>query len=243
MNPVLLKHLSQHFFSDYIIPYSGLIDELRVANKSNKEYEPSTEKMSHFSDIVNVTLFHTKYNSFIKNYEITGVDLAQFINDTILNFRERVVQIESLFDDNENKIKEYIWMVSFLHTYQTTEIIKYLEYELKKLSESGVENLDDAIIRLVAKPKYTWDNKTELSQLIHVLFKSNRIKKDGNPIQKKELSQLTAEFFNINSFEPSDYINKSAKSYKSSTDGKTFISELNQIMTSYIKEINIKEGK
>jgi len=241
MNPILLKHLIHEFFSEYRHLYSDFIQELKIPRKDNHADEPKNEKIRLFQKQVKLKYFHEKFAAIARESEFSHADLVEFIKDSLLFFRENINYIESIFDSNRNLIEDNSF-IAFQHTYNTNEIIKYLEFELTKIKESGLLTKDELMKSSIIKPKYSWENKTELSELIHVLYKSNRIKKDGLSIQKKELTQLLIDFFDLNDFEPSDLANKSAKTFKKGADGKTFINELNEIMNSYVKVINDKES-
>lgn len=89
----------------------------------------------------------------------------------------------------------------------------------------------------------SWENQTELSELIYVLFHSKRVLKNGKPIEIKDLTELFNKTFNTNIKTPTDLVNKSVKSYKKSIDGKTFISELNTILEVYKKQTLDKDSK
>ncbi len=205
---------------------------------------------------------HIKFITSDKNYNVYKLneEWIKLCNESKFSDKDRFYAIKYLMtflielkptleykiqlkDLEENKNSRSSWFIfddnlsyKFIFDYFKSELLEYSDDGVKKNStiDTTVKSLNFDI---------SWENQTELSELIYVLFHSKRVLKNGKPIQQKDLTELLNKTFNTSIKEPTDLLKKSIPSYKKSIDGKTFISELNSILEVYKKKTLDKDSK
>jgi hypothetical protein len=173
-------------------------------------------------------------NSLNRNWIKFCTDNNFNANDT--NYA--ILYILSYLDDIENELEDKT--AEYVEKYDTKDIFikglsllidsnydlfkDYFHNEKIRIFENNNQsnNANPEPIQQQIKNDISWDNQTELSELIYVLFHSKRVLKNGKPIQQKELTELLNQ--------------KSMKSYKKDRLGKTFMSELNSLLEKYKTE-------
>lgn len=236
MNPILLRDLISDFCFEYSVFYSNKIAS--ITNTQSLNYSKKERSLNEEAD--NIKYFHKKYLKFIKENQLTNAEIDLFIEDVLRSFKDIEVRLSDAYESIKKKGDSWFVVIS---VQPTTKIILYLELELDKIRKTGLLTTNEFAESKKVNSGYSWENKTELSELIHVLYKSERIKKNGVAIEKQELTRLFQDLFRFNKFNPIDLLNKSVKSYKKGDDGKSFINELNEYMKDYIKSIKEKERK
>ncbi len=113
----------------------------------------------------------------------TELIVKNYIADKLTHF-----PVFTPFDD---QLIEGRWRVESEKT--KIQLQHVLDWVAKKRGESTISNHKK---NAGYSMKITWDDKTDLCELVYVLYKSNKIKKDGNPISQKELAELFSSIFN-----------------------------------------------
>ena len=216
-----------------------------------------------FFDIINENIKQTetlriKLNVLFEKEKFTENQIVYFYgnlcNLLVSNYGSRFNETSEsfLFQRNVfiNLVTEYIkYKVDFRHTNKITiEFAKYTHSFAELLARfDDIPFTRDNELNLkseeVLNNVISWENQTELSELIYVLFHSKKVLKNGKPIQQKDLTELLNKTFNTNIKEPTDLLKKSMTSNKVVYDGKTFISELNSILEVYKKKTLDKDSK
>lgn len=182
------------------------------------------------------------YN-FTQSNKLSDSDIIYSINYFLKNFShiERTLKktVEKLKVENKEKIfrGDFRFDSSNLNSYKN-----FFISELDNLTNTKFKETESN--EVIIKPTdngISWENKTELCQLILVLARSKKIFKNGKPILQKDLIDLFSKTFNIEKLNFHDLVMGSVKTNKVTYDGKTFISELNKLMNDYRTEILDKE--
>lgn len=251
MNPVLFKTKTRTFSDKFRPTYSHVLRKLEVAIVDSADDDFWTndgifDSIGYFP----IEGFANAFETFLTENNLLKEEKIEFIRESQRRFKEWGVVLDSKHEKlngggTEDQFWTYLKGSAGINT-----IVKFLEHELTSLSGSSIKltnstkgDLDEGHNdenEIGNTGSITWVNKTELSELIYVLYHSKRILKNGIPIQQKELTALFNEIFNTDLKEPSDLLNKSVATFKRGEDGKTFINELNTLLEEYH---NKKRGK
>lgn len=246
MNRVFLK---QKIESEILSGFKSVIDEFIISYKI-------PEIVGHDETGYPV------YNDFVHSRSYLDQNLVLFFNERI----EKLQQIKDFESDDylfalsiiKECVNKYLLLLTELGEFNPDNIAKpfekedyilmftncidfFEEEEKKELNRQKFEVSKNEIVLNNINSKIEWDNKTEISELIYVLFHSKRIKKNGVPIEQRELTEIFCKLFNTKIKTPTDYLNKSAKTYKKNTDGNTLMNELKGYIDAYNKSVIDKE--
>ncbi len=84
---------------------------------------------------------------------------------------------------------------------------------------------------------FTWDDKTEICEMIQALYLSKRIYMDGKPTTKKALKEVFEKLFNTDLTHIDSLLNAKAQSAKQSIDKEHFMEELSQRNAEHFQSI------
>lgn len=244
MNPVLLKIKIIDFMKLFRKDFSYI---LMLFNDDKDQYGSEFWELDeHFKNhsFLPIVNFHKLFKDFIIENELTLSEKEFFIRECTRTFKEKILIIDSAYEKfNENSEDEECYFFQYLTCKRCAEVlIEFLDYEIKQVEQGILPNSDKKEL-FRTEFQLEWNNKTEISELIYALYHSKRIKVNGRPIEQKELTKVFNKLFSIEIEKPIDLLNKSVKTYKKGTDGKTFLSELNSIVVSYISQVREKETK
>lgn len=105
-----------------------------------------------------------------------------------------------------------------------TESIRMYEDFLNRLRSSLSNYFSDGAVPSIF-PSLTWTKKSDLSELIYCLAKSERIRQDGKPVSQEELIKVFSNLFNVDLTNHHKLLDNRSRTQKRE-DGTSFISEL-----------------
>lgn len=182
------------------------------------------------------------YN-FTQSNKLSDSDIIYSINYFLKDFRHIEHTLKKTVEKLKVENKEKIFRGDFRFDSSNLNLFKnFFISELDNLTNTKFKETESN--EVIIKPTdngISWENKTELCQLILVLARSKKIFKNGKPILQKDLIDLFSKTFNIEKLNFHDLVMGSVKTNKVTYDGKTFISELNKLMNDYRTEILDKE--
>jgi hypothetical protein len=254
MNPILFKNKVDRFCAELDVVYFWEFDAFREFETWRKEHFNLKERS------LDTDILDSSTRGFLKNNSLT-LDEKKLFYDMVQKYIQRylnmVLQLKPVIDV---KFGDSIYSLLMSFKKRINDCVSYIEYEIEQikaeheidiklekvnsqLEENGAKLLksleDEYMFASVSGEMNTeikglsWKNKTELSELIFVLFHSKRVLKNGLPIQKRELTQIFNKLFNTDIKEPSDLLGKTTRTYKRGDDGQTFIKELNSYLEEY----------
>ena len=91
---------------------------------------------------------------------------------------------------------------------------------------------------MVTASPLSWDNRTELSELIQALYMSKRILVNGKPANKKEIIEHFEHLFNVDLSNQKDLYRRFTQTYKVAEDGECFTGELHELIRKDVEERN-----
>lgn len=240
MNPILF----QKKVIDFMAPFYKDFDYVMMLMRDDKE-EYSNEFMElheYFqqNSFLSVIDFSDNLKRFLKENELTESENELFVNECRRTLKGMIINIDSAYERYTSEGRGFC--IEHALCKKNAEIlIEFLDYEIKHIEEkqgfkNGIVKDSDSI-----NFPLEWSNKTELSELIFVLFHSKRVLKDGLPIQQKDLTSIFNKLFNTDIKEPSDLLGKTARTYKRGDDGQTFIKELNGYLEKYHDKKRVKQ--
>lgn len=247
MNKELLKNKINNFFGD--IEYQ-FIEKCETRFKKFVEYDSETgSPMSNdwLCDYtaIGVDFFDSAINKFYFSLGDLSIDERLFIYNectmALNDFKVRIEKIELEVFEFAPPYAEKIDKVEMLNGLK--DCIKYCEEGIRDIFQQKEPMKEMEQYSNSINSQMQWDQKTEISELIYVLYHSKRIKVNGIPIEQKDLTEIFCKLFNTDIKTPTDLLNKTAKTFKKGEDGKTFISELNSILNDYIDKIRDKDSK
>lgn len=192
---------------------------------------------------ISMVQFNENWKGFCQSNNLSNKDVFYAISYVLEKFPlliERLHHAICSLEQEVSKRNDFSFLInSNCHSFRD-----FFKSELEVYSiDTSDKSKNISEIPLKSNTEISWENQTELSELIYVIFHSKRILKNGKPIQQKELTNLFNQTFNTDIKEPIDLVNKSVKTYKKNKDGKTFISELNSLLEEYKKKTLDKESK
>lgn len=220
MNKILLNrsiknHLSEwenqrlDFFDRYLKSDIEVLDLIDNEDYDlNSEYEDYIFCPIHYSKVIDniqtflMRLFYLENPHLDKlpddindRYKVEKIDYVTQLQELFKNYISKFKDVE--FKNSDKRLEEknhylkiyldnLILSENYLDEEKTnlTAQIKLLETE--KVNMSEIEN----------KSLLSWENKTELTELIQALFLSKAIKKEGKEIQQNELIEIFSNLFN-----------------------------------------------
>lgn len=232
MNPILFKKK----VIDFMAPFYKDFDYVMMLMRDDKEkYSDEFMELHEYfqkNSFLSVIDFSNNLKGFLKENELTEVENELFVNECRRTFKGLIINIDSAYERYTSEGGGFC--IEHALCKRNAEIlIEFLDYEIKHIEgkpgfKNGiVKGSDDLGLPL------EWSNKTEISELIFVLFHSQRIKVNGRPIEQKELTKVFSKLFNTDIKEPSDLLGKTTRTYKRGDDGQTFIKELNSYLEDY----------
>lgn len=240
MNKELLKISINKFKYDLFNYFDSELDLYFSKDVSDKEYFDF-----EFSDKkINTIKLDKMWVDLCKDNQWDKADRIFVLQKLLIEFNYETVLFENKINKKISDINNNNRRSHFLPEYNTSFYLSknYFKAELEEIDKVKVSDEKPEIHHNINN-EISWENQTELSELIYVLFHSKKVLKNGKPIQQKDLTELLNKTFNTNIKEPTDLLKKSMTSNKVVYDGKTFISELNSILEVYKKKTLDKDSK
>jgi hypothetical protein len=237
MNPVLLKgYISNFCHTLEHDTFSWHFDNLKKRNFV--EYNPIGVQ-----ERIDFYMLHDRINNFNENLTLEPRESLLFLNEILKTITGWLRLINDIEGVQGCEFMGDIFDSTYIIIENIENCIKFLQYEIEE-TEKSLNHTPISRDGLNKNSSYRleWGNKTEISELIYVLFHSQRIKVNGQPIEQKELAKVFSELFNTEIEKPIDLLNKSVKTFKKGEHGKTFLSELNSILDGYIDKVREKEN-
>jgi len=202
----------------------------------NKQLDAKKKYHSEVLEILTPLSFEDKIKWFLENYDENRNNLLEYelTDENFLCFAIAEQKREDRFESYEHAIlveTEFIKRLIYgyengepgnLDAFKIVRVKKNLKY-LERLSGQSSEYVNDLF----------WENKTELSELIYSLWKSNRILSKGTPILQKDLIVIFEKRFNVNLNNFHDLLREGKSSAKRSIDKKYFMNELLNYVEKY----------
>lgn len=171
----------------------------------------------------------------------TSVDVDTEALSKRLRFDKKAIE-RSLTEGAQTEYKFLDWILDstfcreFFFNSEVCFEFAHLEY-LHRLSVWGEDNNTET----EEETGYLeWGNKTELSQLIHALSLSKRIRKNGEPISQDELTRIFENLFGCEIKSVSKNINQVVNGNRFKLDNEYFIKELYDL---FDKDLRQKANK
>lgn len=227
MNELLLNELIEKYLENF-----------KKHFENNASSKPKKPKKSYSYDSwldtrLKVSFLNSTWQRFLTSNGIIGnykIECAVKLHTKIIVLhgqifkRSETVRMNSCDDVNELSDLEII--ANFFST------------EVKRLRKETLENESNNLTISTSKFGISWKKettsktlgyKTDLKELLFVLYKSERIIKNKKPIEHKELTRIFNELLgtDVNLENPSDKINRRSLD-------KTYINELNEIMNEHL---------
>ena len=251
MNRVLLKVRLKEKILDFKRDY---IDDFKYRSETSRFVVQAEDSESGYPIYNPIYSLEGYYNTITLESIIRKVC---FLNRSTTNEEQKMVFLEwknTLIESKAEIINTLTHFENMTSLFEREHILEALELgvdwinEENSILEKGAKDsetffLSNQIPKIAEQlnNNLEWDNKTEISELIYVLFHSKRIKINGKPIEQKQLTEIFNKLFNTDIKTPVDLLNKSVKTFKRGEDGNTFINELNTIFNTYIDKIRDKE--
>lgn len=166
--------------------------------------------------------FKRRYKSST-NYDVSRLEFDGFqyiaANDSI--YKHEIPKIEST--------------ISYLKTFEPTPDPDEIAHQNTQKQPFETIDEDDPGKNLFSGIEWN-GTKTDLAELITGLFRSGKIKKDGQPIQKKELQKIFEVIFNTQFSSVETLLQKRLQSDKS-INNQMFIDSLERHVTNIYKEL------
>lgn len=218
-----------------------IFEKIFVAISENKSYAKTIVfgKLSQYTDIIE-NLENKLREGFRRdddNEDGNGDFKADIRDQFYVDWKNNIYKVNDLLNDFWSKNRENIPSED-APSRKIKTITALLNHDKEAYVELDQNNkIKQDEIEISHSKDLEWDNKTELAELIYVLYHSKRIKVNGKPIEQQKLTKIFCKLFNTQIDSPVDLLNKTAKTFKKGEDGKTFISELNTILEKYIDKI------
>lgn len=240
MNTIILKNSVETILSSFSVAMDELVDlyrEPEIVDRDDVGYPIYNDCFNSVISLSNnyVVDLDFKLSEFKAKNNLEKGDLTQVFFWIEKIVREKIKRLDNIGEPNpegyysEWNVKNYLSICN--------SVLEYCKEELKTIELNPSQTISPQIY----PSNLEWDSQTEISELIYVLYKSKKIKLNGKPIEQRILTEIFCNLFNTKIKTPTDYLNKSATTYKKNLDKKTLMNELKGYIDEYNERIIEKE--